>query len=1044
MSFTQETFIDHLIASGLLSAGELSQILQSLPATDPDQDDAFSLATALVEAGRLTNYQASAAIQGKTKWLVFGEYRVLDRIGAGGMGVVLKAEHVLMRRVVAVKALQPRMMQDPSFRRRFTTELQAAARLTHPNIVTAYDAGQCDDLHYLVMEYVDGPDLGSLLTNTGSFPVAAAADIVSQVADGLDYAHAQGVVHRDIKPGNLLLDQQGVAKILDLGLARVRDTTIWRMQGSAEPLTQSGQMMGTCDYMAPEQASSAHHADERSDIYSLGCTLYRLLTEKPLFPAHSIVEAIVAHREAEIPALSAERSDVPWGLDAVLQRMVAKQPDDRYQTMADVMAALEPFAESGRAECRRLVADWKRCAESGATNIGAFELTRVFGDFDDSTIVNTLDLDTEITSGPIARDNTKADAAPATRRRRLTPARLAAMATAMLLALGCAWVAWQYGLSRDDTSPGGNGDHADGSDTVVAGATDERVADANEATAPPPDEAPPRVGFPEDVGNPDQIPEADEHRVVALWILQRGGSIDLRDDSGVLTTVSNLSTWDELAARREEMPIDRVTLPVGCTVTAADAQMLAGLEQLRWLDMTGANLAGDAVAPLTSLKQLDYLGLRGTDLSGTQVEALRQTLRNCDIQWDDPGELPPRPPPTEGEPLLVPVAETIVGEQPGRVATAASVTPDARLVAIATQSRIAPGEGSFVDIIATDGTRPAMRIKHEHPITSLALSPHGADVFGCDAEQGLCKWSAGARGSAAPKLVREQMRAKATCMLCPPGGSLLLTADRDQAVTFWDVPELTWKKTFLSSVPIALACSPTGDWLASVNEQGVITVCNGRTGKNKYKLADHEGAVALAYSSNGRLLASGSTDGSVQLWHVPLENESRGRLDHGSAVTSLAFSADDRYLVSASQDGTLVLWDVAQRERLLTLGGQGSALRLATFAPAGETTDPRRSCACTKTARPVCGRAGETCLFWSRTARGSISSAPWFRQRCLPVMCGRRRSWAWCAAATHQPTCRCPFSRRVTTRCLLSVLGRPTKLGWESSSPSQAAAFHSR
>ncbi|MHB8902245.1 MAG: serine/threonine protein kinase [Thermoguttaceae bacterium] len=311
------------------------------------------MARLLVRSGKLTEYQAKAILQGKTKGLVFGNYVVLDQIGAGGMGVVLKARHGKMDRIVAVKVLPEKMLKSPAAVDRFYREVKAAARLSHPNIVTAHDAGESDGTHYLVLEYVEGQDLADLVKERGALPVDETIDYILQAARGLGYAHGQGIVHRDIKPANLLLDASGTLKILDMGLARFE-------QGLGDEerdrLTQSGQVMGTCDYMAPEQAEDTHRADRRADIYSLGCSLYRLLTGKAMYLGSTVMEILLAHRDQPIPSLSVVRPDVSSQLDAVYQRMVAKRPEDRYQSMGDVIGALEScrkavgVASDGQAE----------------------------------------------------------------------------------------------------------------------------------------------------------------------------------------------------------------------------------------------------------------------------------------------------------------------------------------------------------------------------------------------------------------------------------------------------------------------------------------------------------------------------------------------------------------------------------------------------------------------------------------------------------------------------------------------------------------------
>ncbi len=248
-----------------------------------------------------------------------------------------------MNRVVAVKILQPTLARSADMISRFHREVQAAARLIHPNIVSALDASEHDGQHFLVMEYVEGRDLADVVRREGPLSVQRAIDYVLQAARGLEHAHSEGIVHRDIKPGNLLLDKRGVVKILDLGAARIENVWGEPIAEDDEGLTHTGNILGTVDYMAPEQALNLRHADGRADIYGLGCTLYRLLTNQRIYPGETVLERILAHRESPIPRLSDVRPELPAELETLFQRMVAKRADDRHASMCDLIYDLEAF-----------------------------------------------------------------------------------------------------------------------------------------------------------------------------------------------------------------------------------------------------------------------------------------------------------------------------------------------------------------------------------------------------------------------------------------------------------------------------------------------------------------------------------------------------------------------------------------------------------------------------------------------------------------------------------------------------------------------------
>jgi serine/threonine protein kinase len=265
-------------------------------------------------------------------------YRIVRFLGAGGMGAVYEAEHRVMHKPVALKVIKRAYTARADALERFRYEMRAAARLSHPNIVTTHDAEDTGETHFLVMEYVEGPDLGRLVQDGGSLPVDRASEYVRQAALGLQYAFEQGMVHRDLKPHNLMLTPDGRVKILDFGLVRFASEA-----ADAAGVTGTGMVLGSVDYIAPEQADHAHEADTRSDIYSLGCTLYHLLAGRPPFPTGTPLQKVMAHVKKKPQPLTELRQDIPEELMHVIDRMMAKNPKHRYQTPAEVAVVLEPF-----------------------------------------------------------------------------------------------------------------------------------------------------------------------------------------------------------------------------------------------------------------------------------------------------------------------------------------------------------------------------------------------------------------------------------------------------------------------------------------------------------------------------------------------------------------------------------------------------------------------------------------------------------------------------------------------------------------------------
>jgi serine/threonine-protein kinase len=334
--------IDDLRRSDLLDADQLDE----LPRLTTDRClDARGLAKAFVQRGWLTLFQANQLLAGNGKILSLGPYRILDQLGEGGLSQVFKARHAAYNLIVALKVIRPEILDQHEGRKQFLREMKALARLNHPNIVHICDSDQTGEMCYFAMEYVEGTDLGKFVRLGGALSSPQASIFIRQAALGLQHAHEHNLVHRDIKPVNLFLIQPTIGgkaepliKILDWGLASMRSAGAIL----SDPKGPKG-IVGTVDYLAPEQALNPRGADIRSDIYSLGCIFYYLLTGQPPFPTPKLVHNLRQHQEAEPTSVESFRDDMPPALSAILKRMLAKNPADRFQTPAAVALALHPF-----------------------------------------------------------------------------------------------------------------------------------------------------------------------------------------------------------------------------------------------------------------------------------------------------------------------------------------------------------------------------------------------------------------------------------------------------------------------------------------------------------------------------------------------------------------------------------------------------------------------------------------------------------------------------------------------------------------------------
>jgi len=340
-SITSERFVTMVAKSNLIDEDTLERFLKKVRDKCGGKlpSNSRKLATAFSRAGLLTEWHIEKIFAGKYRGFFLGRYKLLGHIGTGGMSSVYLAEHVGLHDKRAIKVLPKKRVHDASYLARFKLEAQAIASLNHPNIVLAHDIDNEGDTHFIVMEYVDGLDLQMLVRRDGPLDFSTAADIISQAARGLEHAHQRGVIHRDVKPANLLMDPNNRVRLLDMGLALMASE-----EDHSLTVANNENVLGTADYLAPEQAINSHQVDHRVDIYGLGCTLYYLLTGRPPFSDGTLAQRIIKHQNEMPRSVRELRPDCPGELEGMCVKMLQKEPKYRYQSAREVAEVFERFA----------------------------------------------------------------------------------------------------------------------------------------------------------------------------------------------------------------------------------------------------------------------------------------------------------------------------------------------------------------------------------------------------------------------------------------------------------------------------------------------------------------------------------------------------------------------------------------------------------------------------------------------------------------------------------------------------------------------------
>jgi serine/threonine protein kinase len=334
-------FFANLRASGLLRQSQLQELWAWAAAHQPDVPN---LAKEITRRRWLTAFQIKEIFRGRGRELTIDRFVLEDLLGEGGMGRVYKAVDIRLGRTVALKLIRPERLQHAAAQARFNQEIQALSKMKHPNVVDVFDAGKVGDTHYCVMEYVDGVDLTRIVRESGPLPVQEACDYIRQAALGLHHAYEKGLVHRDIKPSNILVSRANrLVKLVDLGLARLMENEEAVGGAEAGRITQEGFVLGTPDFLAPEQARNPMAVDIRADIYALGGTLYYVLTGKTPFDGANPTEKLLRHCTDPPPSLLQRRPDAPPAVEQIIHWCMAKQPEARPQTPLELAVALQPF-----------------------------------------------------------------------------------------------------------------------------------------------------------------------------------------------------------------------------------------------------------------------------------------------------------------------------------------------------------------------------------------------------------------------------------------------------------------------------------------------------------------------------------------------------------------------------------------------------------------------------------------------------------------------------------------------------------------------------
>jgi WD40 repeat protein/serine/threonine protein kinase len=950
-------FVNQLAEHQLLQPTQIDEVRRRLKAQFPE---ARALAAELIRRSWLTPFQVNKLLQGRGEELALGPYRLIERLGAGGMGEVFKARHVRMDRLVALKIIHKQQLASPTAVERFHREARAAAQLAHPNIVIAYDADEVGDTHFLAMEYIDGTDLAARVKNAGPLPIAKACQFIRQAALGLQHAHEKGLVHRDIKPANLLVtaasgDAGEVVKILDFGLARFESAN-----GRAGQLTQVGKFVGTVDYISPEQAENPQAADVRSDLYSLGCCLFYLLTGQPPFAGADAVARLAARLLNAPPSARTLRPEVPVALSQVLMKMMAREPGQRYQTAVAVASALQPFCASGMPPRLLREAPAENSKETRQKSASVVAGVR-------SVTAPTKEKSVEPVKAPAGAPPKEPPARPVIRRGstsrprgRVWPAVLLAVVGFGTAGVALTFIWSQLQKQRESADEGQVAQAPPASKRPSTKRKGKEQSPApevnpNREILPKPQDDPPEQVTPEKLPGPASEPEPKQKE----------------SPKAVVKTAEKTEPEPkekrppEALPERKPEPRPKAAEPALSVLVRSFSGHTGPVTGLAFSPEGEQIVSGgkDATVRLWRLDG-DKERFRFKHFSLGPVTRVGFSDKGARILASSG----PIPGPRGKHRWTIVKIETAAGAWGGSllsdIDTAAYdarylFSPDGKKIL-----RVNPqgGQKSKLVLITSwvDNKFKEQRIfPAADIIAALAtVSFDGSFLIsapGSDQIEHLCVWNLETRKIRSTTIPATEVKSLALSKDGLRVAEGLASGD----VLVWDITTGEEAAHFKGHTGFvhSLAFSPDGRRVLSGGGDKVLRLWDIAGGKELLRYMGHKGAVtSLAFSPDGQLAVSGSEDGEVRVWRIPpsakedtrhigkspadtpknkAADHVRSISGHTAAVTSMGFSPDGRLIVSGSKDASVRVWDLEKNEELFCYNQDLSPRTSAVFSEDG-------------------------------------------------------------------------------------------------------------